>query len=922
MYGLKQAPRQWNKEFTSFLKEMNLTASSNDNCIFYRSKPSKLILSIYVDDGIIIADNDRDVCDLIEKLRKRFEIHSVEGNSYLGFEINRGYNGEITIHQAGYIKKILKRFDMDECKSVDAPILVSPSKDSSEEEKLDDEIPYREAVGSLMYAAVTTRVDIAYAVGKVSRKVSEPTEADWRAVKRIFRYLKGRENYGLTYSNKSNQRLIVYCDADFAGDEESRRSTTGSVFIYGGAPIHWKSQRQTLITLSSTEAEYVSMCSTVKETVWLRKLAIELGIIGTEPTLIKCDNESAIKIASNEKSFQRTRHMNVQAAYPREKIKEREIDIEHVKTDLQLADMLTKPTTIKKFVSNRNKLMTTSELVLKLLTTCLMMITIVNCMIFDRAQPVLWAKTDKYVDDGLREYSILLKYISPCKMFVNAGGKVFTENVTKYLEEFHNRDKFFEEECNKAFKIWWSQPLNTLAKYQLPINAYNKRSITDYTTGAVLGYAVSNLLSSLFERFNPNSNTNKLSTMEEQISKIQHMETEFEKNFNRTKTIDEGIVGAINAINTQLHKQEIKIQNLESNMAKYMWESLYVQTRIQSMHQNLQAIQKAYEKGQLAVEAFSNLLNLTIFKGVKDDETHLTLVDFPPEAVSKNLNIVRFTFFVRQKSETTKVYRLITFNHWQNLTENPVYVTYKGPLLVIYNHTNNCVSGLDYWSPESSPLSCQTKNAEDPRIRKWMAVTREDKDEEMTPEIRYFETMNYIYCYKEDIFILGKTYPCPPYVFKLRQDIGFNFKNGPTYTVSRRTYNFTQEQVYDSELFGVKHLPEHEYYDDNDMIDKIARLNKEIMQFRTNFTEYESSVVLQKSSITYYAFIAIFIACVGLILYLAFQLMIRPRIIYAVAQQGMAKRVYDSLEELELRRRGMSRHQNNETPPPPPEGFE
>ena len=317
LYGLKQSPRQWNIKFTTFLKEMNLKVSDNDNCIFYRLEPLTII-AIYVDDGIVFAKNQNDIQEVITKMRDRFEMHLVEPGTFLGFQVTRNKPDEISLHQTSYIKTILKRFNMEESKSTPSPVSLTKASDDSK--SLDSNVPYREAIGSLMYAAVTTRIDIAYAVNKASRRVAEPRNEDWVEVKRIFRYLKGKENFALTYRATQNRGITVFCDSDFAGDTDTSRSTTGSVFIYAGGPIHWKSQRQSLITLSSTEAEFVSICSTVKETVWIRKLAQELDIIDEQPTTVYCDNQSAIRIASNEKSIHRTRHMSVQASYPREQI--------------------------------------------------------------------------------------------------------------------------------------------------------------------------------------------------------------------------------------------------------------------------------------------------------------------------------------------------------------------------------------------------------------------------------------------------------------------------------------------------------------------------------------------------------------------------------------------------------------------------
>lgn len=166
--------------------------AENDRCVFFRREPL-LILAIYVDDGLVFAENQRGATDILEKMKSEFEIHEVTVATYLGFQIELLEHGHIFIHQSRYIRTILTRFEMEDCYAVKCPISTTISTGSAE--NLGPTIKFREAVGSLMYRAVTTRPDIIYAVTKVSRKVCNPTEEDWQAIKRIFRYLKGAISY-------------------------------------------------------------------------------------------------------------------------------------------------------------------------------------------------------------------------------------------------------------------------------------------------------------------------------------------------------------------------------------------------------------------------------------------------------------------------------------------------------------------------------------------------------------------------------------------------------------------------------------------------------------------------------------------------------------------------------------------------------
>ena len=170
LYGLKQAPRCWNIRFTEALKRLNLEESQFDHCIYYKLDPL-LIIAIYVDDGLILSRDQREITKTLSLLQKEFDMHVEDNSTYLGFQIHRGVRGEISLYQESYIGKCLKKFPVENTKSVDIPI--STASEDLESEPLDPNAPYREAVGTLMYAAINTRIDIAYAVGIVSRKVLE-----------------------------------------------------------------------------------------------------------------------------------------------------------------------------------------------------------------------------------------------------------------------------------------------------------------------------------------------------------------------------------------------------------------------------------------------------------------------------------------------------------------------------------------------------------------------------------------------------------------------------------------------------------------------------------------------------------------------------------------------------------------------------
>lgn len=212
------------------------------------------------------------------------------------------------------------------------------------------DIPYREAVGSLLFAAIISRPDIAYAVSNVSKYLNRHDNSHWNAVKRIIRYLVGTVNYGILYeSDINNLSLLGFSDADFASDIETRRSTAGYLFKLAKGPITWSSQREKLVTLSTTESEYVAAAIATKEAVWIRKLLGDLNFVQSDATILFVDNMSAIRLSKNPEFHKRTKHIDVKYHFIREKVSDGEINVKYVHTGEQQADFLTKALTKEKF---------------------------------------------------------------------------------------------------------------------------------------------------------------------------------------------------------------------------------------------------------------------------------------------------------------------------------------------------------------------------------------------------------------------------------------------------------------------------------------------------------------------------------------------------------------------------------------------
>ncbi|CAL1682484.1 unnamed protein product [Lasius platythorax] len=245
---------------------------------------------------------------------------------------------------------------MENCNPVSTPADPNTklTKEMGPKDKADIEemknTPYLEAVGTLLYISQISRPDIAYAVNNVSCFCNNPDKAHWNVVKQIFRYLKGTKDYKLKFCINANTNIVGFSDADWANDQDSRKSITGSVFLGNGAAISWHSKRQRTVALSTVEAEYVALAFTCQEALWLRELIRETEPWkDVEPIELFCDNNGAICLTKNAALSQRTKHIDVRHHFVRESVENKKVTIKHLSTDEMIADMLTKPLARNKY---------------------------------------------------------------------------------------------------------------------------------------------------------------------------------------------------------------------------------------------------------------------------------------------------------------------------------------------------------------------------------------------------------------------------------------------------------------------------------------------------------------------------------------------------------------------------------------------
>lgn len=346
LYGLKQAPRAWHEKFTSFLPSLGFVFSHSDPSLFIRHTSNGMVaLLLYVDDIVITGSDNSGIHEVIAELSMVFDMKDLGPLSYfLGLEVTRVKHG-IFVNQTKYATDLLVKSGMETLKVCNSPCLPYCQMTTDQGTPLKDPTLYRSIVGALQYLTFS-RPDIAYAVNTVCQFMTSPTDVHFTAVKRILRYLQGTLQKGLFFSStgasKNSVCIKAYCDADWAGEVIQRRSTTGFIVYLGLCPVSWQSKKQGSVSRSSTESEYRSLANTAAEISWIRHLLCDLKIQIPQAPLLKCDNLSALALASNPVFHSRIKHLDNDFHFVRERVQHKDLCLEYVSTKEQTADIFTK----------------------------------------------------------------------------------------------------------------------------------------------------------------------------------------------------------------------------------------------------------------------------------------------------------------------------------------------------------------------------------------------------------------------------------------------------------------------------------------------------------------------------------------------------------------------------------------------------
>jgi hypothetical protein len=332
--------------------------SLSDNSLFYLDKDgAKMFILVYVDDIIVASASSQAVTTLLQKLGDEFALKDLGDLSYfLGIEVNKVNDG-IILTQGKYANDLLKRVNMTSCKSVSTPMTVGAKLHSADGTLLgqNDATWYRSIVGALQYLTLT-RPDISFAVNEVCQFLHAATDEHWAAVKRILRYIKSCTKLGIKIAKTNSLLVSAFSDVDWAGCLDDRRSTGGFAVFLGTNLISWSARKQPTVSRSSTEAEYKAVANATAEIMWIQTLLWEIGVQSPQQAKIWCDNIGAKYLSNNPVFHGRTKHIEIDYHFVRERVAWKLLHIDFVSSGDQVADGFTKPLPVKQLENFKHNL--------------------------------------------------------------------------------------------------------------------------------------------------------------------------------------------------------------------------------------------------------------------------------------------------------------------------------------------------------------------------------------------------------------------------------------------------------------------------------------------------------------------------------------------------------------------------------------
>jgi len=797
IYGLKQAPRCWNATISAFLKKYALRPLSCDSCVFVGSCDGHLvILILYVDDGLIMSPAESAVMKLLDTIKATFGIKVDRPSTFVGFEIQDEGSRGLFVTQQAYIEMALAKFNMTDCKPVAVPL--QPGLDLEPAVAPDTKLPYQQLIGTLIFASNLTRPDIAFAVSKLARFMNTYDMAHWEVGKKLLRYLQGTKSFGLRYNSVNDPELSGYTDSDYAGDHLDRKSTGGFLFFYGNSLISWSSQKQPVVALSSTEAEYVALHSGAREAVWLRRFLKELGYEQKGPTPIYVDNQSAIKLAKNPEFHKRTKHIEVKFHYTRELVEEGAIELCYLPTAEQRADIMTKPL----LKTKHNEMLKglgleardTSEAtvdpgdpprgprkrvlsmsVLTSLAILLLFATSASATTTQHGQPVLWRPSDVPVMSGHYEVHLIVKFGNPCELLTNGTLHVDVLPWAKKKCEEIYQDLFLSEiqtMCGRRDVIELNHNLRR-RKRESAIRRRRRRfivmafiGIMVVTTLVTAGIASSALGVAVHNSGKIGRLSDRLDAAEKNFGKID----ERIRHLNRTiQVVRNGVIRmAEDYIEHKEDYTEFKLKSADTTFA-----ISYITGRLLIGNQLIKEGRRQWVNHRV----YAPLLDYFNFTLPCGDDCPLSYAKPRRCKMSDDSSMLTMTFIVPLINSTMCVVEADPFNLMHQTKNDTCSIKYVGPESAIVSTNGTCIYSLHNRPVKTDMIIAPSTAGSVCRPPSAMGTTKYFKVDKCNPkhpsdlwdyvQVKAYHGQYYVYCPGQNISVAGAPMPCPNTTFLL-----------------------------------------------------------------------------------------------------------------------------------------------------------
>ena len=361
LYGLRDSPAAWSDELTACLIALGFTKCKSDWNLYVRKTAGvTTFLAYHVDDGLFVCSSTEVLEKLLDDMKSKYEL-KIQHNpvTILGIDVQYDRaNHRLFLSQTSYIQTAALKFKVETSRPYSTPMEAGfASFAQSEDVTLPKDTPYRGIIGTLLHVSRMSRPDILFSVNLLARKMAAPMVKHWNAAKRILSYLYHTRNHSIQLGGQRNLEMTCYSDSTWGDDPTNGLSRTGGVLFFGGTVLACWTSQQVTVALSSTEAEYQAFTLAVQQILYYRQILFELGFMQSGATVLKGDNKGALSLAVTTKDHSRSKHINIKHHFIRDCVKDGTIKLEYVSTELQLADIFTKPLGVSKFQFFREKLL-------------------------------------------------------------------------------------------------------------------------------------------------------------------------------------------------------------------------------------------------------------------------------------------------------------------------------------------------------------------------------------------------------------------------------------------------------------------------------------------------------------------------------------------------------------------------------------